>query len=106
MSKSYIFSDIHLSSRNSDKFMFDLFAKIREDLRKGQYANWIWVGDITEDKGGHNADLVNRIVAGFASLAEVCHGKIVAGNHDSRGDASQSFFKFLEHIPRIQFFTE
>lgn len=61
------------------------------------------LGDITDAKDYHSAELVNRVISSIASI-KVKEITILAGNHDwlKRG---QEFFRFLNEFPGIRFIT-
>lgn len=66
------------------------------------------LGDLTDSKDRHSADLVNKIVQNIWALSQVVPDiKILAGNHDwlLRG---QEYFRFLDKLDggRVKFITE
>jgi hypothetical protein len=62
------------------------------------------LGDLTDAKDGHSAELVNRIVSSIGSLA-IDDITILAGNHDWLKQG-QEFFRFLNVLPNVKFITQ
>ena len=62
------------------------------------------LGDLTDAKDYHSAELTNRIVKSVADLP-IEDIKILAGNHDwlKRG---HEYFRFLNRLPNVSFITE
>lgn len=61
------------------------------------------LGDLTDAKDNHPAELVNRIISALTSL-KVANIRMIAGNHDWL-KKDQEFFKFLNSFPNIKFMT-
>lgn len=105
--KLLLMSDIHLSSRPVDEFMWDLVPQVTTILKEAEVDTLICLGDITEQKAGHSAELVNRIVDGFVEWSNhVGQIYILLGNHDLTAGANKPFFEFLKHYPKIKFITK
>lgn len=96
-------SDLHLSSAPSSEYRWKLFDQLATLQRKHKIATLLILGDLTDAKDGHNAALVNRIVSTLAALPfdDVV---ILSGNHDWLKEGEE-FFRFLNHLPRLQFIT-
>ena len=61
------------------------------------------LGDLTDAKDKHSAELVNRVVANIKRAAEVVDSvKILVGNHDWQR-AGHEFFKFLNVLPNVEY---
>ena len=103
-----ITGDWHLDSDPKHKYRWEalreLMMKIRE-LYKQIYDNYrlIILGDLTEKKDKHDADLVNRLMKFLNSLTDYCKIDIVMGNHDFV-DPTKPFFKFVNEHDRINFY--
>jgi DNA repair exonuclease SbcCD nuclease subunit len=59
------------------------------------------LGDLTEDKDRHSANLVNMIVRELSEMASVVPIAILMGNHDYLNEG-HPFFAFVRHIPNIE----
>lgn len=96
-------SDLHLSSAPSSEYRWTLFKQLEALQRKHKIATLVILGDLTDAKDGHNAALVNRIVASLHALPfeDVV---ILCGNHDWLKEGEE-FFRFLNYFPNIQFIT-
>ena len=90
-----IATDLHLSDRQRDRHRFGIFKWLREQQMKYQTKAVFILGDLTETKDTHNANLVNRIVDNLCSLAPPVF--VLKGNHDYI-DPSNPFFGFLDYI--------
>lgn len=102
-----LISDCHFSDRPRDEFKWGLFPWLIETINKYHIDYLISLGDHTEAKNRHSADLTNKLVDGFCSVlseTDVKHIYCLRGNHDH--ETSTAFFTFLGHIPRISFFTK
>jgi hypothetical protein len=62
------------------------------------------LGDLTDAKDNHSAELVNRVVAAISTLAPV-DVKILVGNHDWL-KSGQEYFRFLNHLPQVTYITK
>lgn len=96
-----ITSDIHLSENPRDayrhKFMLAL-PKVAVELK----ADAVFIlGDLTESKDNHNAELVNATVRHFYDLSKVCPVVILQGNHDWLSAPDNPYFGFLRLLPNI-----
>jgi len=100
-----LISDLHLVSAPSCAYRWDLFPWLLKQVREHGVKTIVCLGDITDAKDNHSAELVNRVVSEFAQLAKACDIRIIPGNHDwlRRG---QEFFKFLACIDGIEFFDK
>jgi len=61
----------------------------------------LFLGDVTEEKDEHQAELVNRVVRAFAELSELCPIVCLQGNHDWLSSPANPFFGFLGQLERI-----
>lgn len=101
-----IASDLHLTSRQKDRYRFDLFRWLNEKREKHQASLVIILGDITDEKDKHDSFLVNQVVDGLTELASHCPVVILMGNHDYLADPDNPFFKFLSHMKNIKFVSK
>lgn len=86
-------------------YRFEIFPWLAEQCRLEKVKTLLILGDLTDAKDNHSAELVNKIVAVFRMLSELgIIIKILAGNHDWLREGHQ-FFKFLDVIPGVQFIS-
>lgn len=95
--------DLHLSANPRDAYRFVFLEKTLPGLvREHMVERVIILGDLTEAKDGHGAELTNRLVDGIAALTT---GGVVVyilkANHDYLAE-DVPFFRFLRHVPRVR----
>ena len=106
--KFLITSDIHVTDKPRDEYRWTLFPWIRDFVERrtieGQVFNHLFIlGDLTHEKDGHSAKLVNRVVEEMMALTDFfAHIWILKGNHDFV-DPREPFFGFLDELRRIHF---
>lgn len=94
-----ITADLHLSANPRDEYRFLFLEKTLPKLIEEEGVGLLLVlGDLTEDKHGHEAELVNRIVNGFHKLAQLCPIVILQGNHDWQSSPDNPYFGFLGRL--------
>ena len=98
-------ADLHLSSNPRDDYRHVFAAQTLVKLVK-QHApkQLIILGDLTEQKDNHGAELVNAVVGYLARLAQSCDVYVMRGNHDCL-NPNQPFFEFVHKIPKITWIT-
>ena len=98
-----ITADFHLSINSRDSYRLKFLQRRLPNLvRKWNVDSVYILGDITERKDNHNAELVNNIVDGLAELGRICEVTVLRGNHDYT-DIDNPFFHFLSHIHGVGF---
>lgn len=99
-----ITTDLHLVEDESCSYRWDLFPWINQQIDEMGIKSVRILGDLTDAKDRHSASLVNKVVNAIKSI-NCPDVKILAGNHDwlLKG---QEFFRFLNHLPNVQFITE
>lgn len=95
-----ITSDLHFSSTPRDSYRFRIFDELGTLVKSRNILHLYVLGDLTESKDNHSAELVNRIVDGFVRLSNKVPITIIRGNHDGI-DPESSFFRFLRHFESI-----
>lgn len=98
-------ADLHLAENPRDAYRLAFFDQLPALAREYDADRVLVLGDITEAKDGHRATLVNRIVDGFAALAEVAQVYVLLGNHDYVS-IDVPFYRFLHHLPRVRWIAE
>ncbi len=102
MSKFIITSDLHLTSNPLDAYRFELFTFLKEQCEEHDVKTVFILGDLTDLKDNHSANLVTAIVRHLTSLAAISRVIILKGNHDYI-DAAVPFFGFLNKIDNVKF---
>ena len=96
-------TDLHLTDRERDAYRWDLFPWLEEQAKEEGDKHLLILGDLTDEKDGHSARLVNRIVdtlTRFVSLG--MRVWILKGNHDYI-DPDCPYFRFLNMTHGIRF---
>lgn len=99
-----ISSDWHLTQAPADSYRWKIFSTMRKLARKYKQDTVYILGDITDKKDRHPAQLVNKVVDHLEELASHVKVKIITGNHDYI-DPSLPFFSFLRHLDNVKFYT-
>lgn len=98
-----ITSDVHFTARPADEYRWGLWPWLRKQCEKERAQSLLILGDLTDSKDYHCAELVNRIVKEVkATLVCVPAIYILMGNHDflRRG---HPFFGFLSALEGVHF---
>lgn len=101
-----IVSDPHFTASPNDEYRWGLWAWLAEEIKAEKARTLLILGDLTDQKDYHPAELVNRLVASIASLP-VEEVIFLAGNHDWLKQGGV-FFEFLRHIekPKVRVLTK
>lgn len=99
-----ITSDWHLTDNPADEYRWKIFQRVRRLCTKYDQKEVFILGDLTDKKDRHSAQLVNRIVSNVNWLAEQVEVHILAGNHDYI-DPATPFFSFLDSLD-ARFYVE
>lgn len=96
-------SDLHLTANPRDEYRWDLFPWLLRTCVKNDVKTVAILGDLTDAKDYHSAELVNKVVQSVVALTWVgVDVRILMGNHDYLR-ADHAFFKFLNEVPRVKF---
>jgi hypothetical protein len=103
LSKILTTADLHLTdpSNKVDLHRHDFMADLPALLERRKSDALLILGDLTEEKDRHSANLVNLIVKELSEIAAVCPIAILMGNHDYLNEG-HPFFAFTQHIPNIE----
>lgn len=99
-------SDLHLTANPRDAYRWELFPWLAKQVALKHIKSLCILGDLTDAKDYHSAELVNLVVTRVTMLSWLgAHVYILMGNHDylRKGHA---FFQFLSQIPNVTFITE
>lgn len=105
MAKFLITSDPHLTVRPVDEYRWGIFDWLLHRLRGLEYDALFLLGDLTDQKDNHSADLVNRVVDNLRRLAAECRVYVLMGNHDYV-EPTMPFFGFTEDSHHLRFIRE
>lgn len=97
-----ITSDIHCTDQPRDAYRFGLFDWMNTQQKKHQVEATFILGDLTDLKDKHSANLVNAVIAGLKKLKPPVH--IPMGNHDYFNPL-MPYFHFLNHM-NIHFYVD
>lgn len=99
---SIITADLHLTDNILDDYKWEFFNWLNQQIEEHKVDFLYVLGDITERKNNHSANLVNKIVNEFAKLGTKCEIMLLRGNHDY-SEKSESYFRFLANLDNITF---
>lgn len=95
--------DWHLSSNPRDVYRHAFIQMtLPRMVEQWQPANLIVLGDLTDQKDCHNAELVGAIADYIHVLSRLCRVIILRGNHDCI-NPDAPFFGFLRHFDNVDF---
>jgi hypothetical protein len=98
-------ADLHLNKMPRDSHRWGLFKWLRGQVVKHGVKEVLLLGDITDAKDHHGAELVNRLVSEVALLSSLTRVVVLRGNHDGI-DPDRPFFVFMNHLPQVEFITK
>lgn len=103
LSKILTTADLHLTDPASkvDQYRHDFIAGLPEIILRRKPDAFVILGDITQEKDRHSANLVNLIMRELSDIATVCPLLVMMGNHDYLNEG-HPFFAFVNHIPNIE----
>jgi predicted phosphodiesterase len=91
-------SDWHISNNPRDAYRLKFLHEILPALvKKHKVRRILNLGDITEQKDEHPAELVNVVVDGLERLSRLAEIIYVMGNHDLLQEG-HPFFRFVRHL--------
>ena len=96
-------ADLHLTASPRDEYRWALFPWLRKTCQEEGVKTLAILGDLTDAKDQHPAELVNRVVRELDQCAALVeHVVVTMGNHDYRKEG-RAFFDFLSVMPRVHF---
>ena len=96
-------SDLHLTAAPSTEYRWELFPWLAAQIKQHHVRTLMILGDLTDAKDNHSAELTNRIVRNISSLP-IDDLIILCGNHDWL-KAGHEYFRFLNVLPHVRFIT-
>lgn len=101
-----ITGDLHLTTNPQDEYRWKLFDWLCEQSQKHDARELILLGDYTNPKDNHPAQLVNAFVSCILMCSEVFDTVVlIAGNHDYI-DPNCPFFQFIDRKDSGIFFIK
>ncbi len=95
-------SDLHLTANPADEYRWGLIPWLAKECESERAETLILLGDLTDAKDRHPAELVNRIVRGIQLLRKhVGRIIILKGNHDLL-KTGHTFFQFLDALDGVE----
>lgn len=99
-------SDLHLTASPETDYRWGLFPWLAEQCVADKVKSLCLLGDLTDAKDYHPAQLSNRLVREVEKIKRVVENVyILMGNHDYL-KGGHPYFKFLEVIPGVHVITE
>lgn len=98
--KLLVISDPHLTEKPADQYRHNFMRDLLDIIKRRKPDGVAILGDLTEEKDRHSAQLVNKIVNELDDIAALAPLLVLMGNHDYRSEG-HPFFAFLKHIPNI-----
>lgn len=105
MSKIAIISDLHLTENRYDRYRWEVWPWIRQEIDKYKCNKLYILGDLLDKKDRHPSELVNELVDEIAKCAKLVPVTILKGNHDYL-KPEHPFIKFIEWLDNVYFITE
>lgn len=98
--------DLHLSANPRDAYRFAAMEQLAEIIEKRKVNTLIIVGDLTEAKDFHPAELVNDVVEVVYNLGCLVEELIIGtGNHDYT-NAECPFFHFMRRLRKVKWINK
>lgn len=99
-------TDLHFTDKPEDRYRFEIFTYLHELFKETGDKNLLILGDLTDAKDHHSANLVNSIVKRMVDLTEAgMEIFLLKGNHDYI-DPDTPFFGFLKHLEWVNYIVD
>lgn len=99
-------ADLHLNNLPRDQYRHDFQKELRSLVKKHGVSLCVILGDLTDEKDFHSAQLVNKVVDHIYQLARLVPVVILKGNHDYTSLNEIPYFTFLRRIERVYWIGE
>jgi hypothetical protein len=96
-----ITGDIHLNNLARDAYRHDFQKELRRLIKKYGVHTVLILGDLTDEKDFHPAQLVNKWVDHVDQLRRLVEVIFLMGNHDRTAMIHAPFFAFLRHLEGV-----
>jgi hypothetical protein len=101
--KALVTADWHFSENPRDDYRHKWQIALRKMIKRYSVSTLIVLGDLTERKDRHSAQLTNQVVDHFYKLAGICDNVIVLrGNHDYVLP-DYPFFRLLQRLEGVYY---
>lgn len=100
MSRILITSDLHLTDHSHEDYRHRLIASLPSLIKSERADALLILGDLTEEKDRHRAQLVNRIVDHLCACASLVPVINLMGNHDYANEG-HPFFEFIGRLKGV-----
>lgn len=97
--------DLHFSANPRNAYRDAFIDWLYKYADKTDTTDIIILGDLTDAKDEHGAELVNRVVGHLHALSKQCRVHILTGNHDYV-NAESPFFEFSRFIPNVTWYSK
>ena len=104
LANSIVTSDWHLTEAAHGEYRWEIFPKIMRAASRLGAATLYVLGDLTDAKDNHSAELVNRIWWEVSKLKLIVEVVFLKGNHDYR--TGPAFFNWLDALRNVTFVTD
>jgi len=94
-------ADLHLSANSRDAYRWVAMEFIAGLIEKHKIKTLLILGDLTEEKDYHGAQLVNDVVELLFNLSCMCPVIVLRGNHDYK-DAACPYFFFARRLENVR----
>lgn len=98
--KLLMISDLHLTTSPAEKYRHDAMRFVQDQVKKEQPDALLILGDLTEEKDRHSAQLVNKVVDHLATFGKLVPTIVMMGNHDYHNEG-HPFFAFIERMEGV-----
>jgi hypothetical protein len=103
--RALITADLQWSANPRDNYRRLIVDTIIELIAKHDPNRLYLLGDLTEEKNEHDAELVNWIVSSLTKLSDLVDVVFLLGNHDFE-NVNHPFFEFIKHFAGIHWVAQ
>ncbi len=98
-------ADIHLSDNPRDDYRHKFMERLPDIIEECGASRLLILGDLTEEKDRHAAQLVNSIVDYINTLSKICPVYIIRGNHDYLAE-EHPYYEFVSKLKNVRWYNE
>lgn len=98
--KLLMISDLHLTTSPPEQYRHDAMRFVQDQVKKEKPDALLILGDLTEEKDRHSAQLVNKVVDHLATFGKLAPTIVMMGNHDYHNEG-HPFFAFIERMEGV-----
>jgi len=97
-----IASDLHLVCTKNEEYRWGVFSAIKDAVVKHGATRLLLLGDYTDYKDRHPAELLNKFVAELRGLTAIVDIDVLCGNHDFTVDPKNAFLKCVDEMQAVR----